>query len=37
MGLQRELEDDGQRDQEAEEEDDREHLSHSFSPDLSTA
>jgi len=37
MGLQRDFEDDGQRNQEAEEEDDREQLSHSFSPDLSTA
>jgi hypothetical protein len=37
MGLQGDFEDDGQRDEEAEEEDDREQMSHSFSPDLSTA
>jgi hypothetical protein len=32
MGLQREFEDRGQRDEQAEEEDDREQVSHSFSP-----
>jgi hypothetical protein len=37
MRLYNDLEDDGQRHQQAEEEDDREHMSHSFSPDLSTA
>jgi hypothetical protein len=37
MRLQRELQDRRQRDDEAEEEDDRERVSHSFSPDLSTA
>ena len=37
MRLQRELQYRRQRDDEAEEEDDRERVSHSFSPDLSTA
>jgi hypothetical protein len=37
MGLQRKLENHGQPNQQAEEEDDREQMSHSFSPDLSTA
>jgi len=37
VGPQSEIEDHGQSDQKAEEEDDRNEMSHSFSPDLSTA
>ena len=37
MRLQSELEDGRQRDQQADEENDRKRVSHSFSPDLSTA
>jgi hypothetical protein len=37
MRLDRKLEDHGKRHEQAEEEGDREQMSHSFSPDLSTA
>jgi len=37
MRPERRFEDRGQRHEQAEEEDDREQMSHSFSPDLSTA
>jgi hypothetical protein len=37
VGPQSEIEDHGQRDQQAEKEDDRNEMSHSFSPVLSTA
>jgi len=37
MGLEREFQDHAEPDEQAEEEDDREQVSHSFSPSLSTA